>query len=116
MSAGDRGFTLLETIVALTIVVGSALPLLSLMSAEAVAREEAALRERRLEVAHEMLVQLSLLGRAELDRRLGGRRAGSVVTYVTRPEPDLYRVAVADSAAPAVELLATVLYRPDRSP
>lgn len=116
MRRAERGFTLLETLVALTLVVGAVLPLLALLRAETLARAEMAHRERRVEEAHATLVGLSLLPREELDRRLGSRPAGGFVVHVNRPEPELYRVAVADSADPSSELLVTVVHRARHAP
>jgi hypothetical protein len=55
---------------------------------------------------------MTLLTRADLDRRLGTHRIGEFAVEVQRPERTLYRIAIAGAEAGANELLVTVVYRP----
>jgi len=106
-----RGAVLLEALVALTVLglVGSSV--VSLLAASIRAEERAAGRERLLESADRVLIAMSLLDRRELDRRLGASELGEFLVVVTRPEATLYRLSIADRAAPDVELLVTVVHR-----
>ncbi len=49
--------------------------------------------------------------RNDLDRRLGRHPIGDLIAEVERPEPTLYRIALAQASAPDVEDLVTVVYR-----
>lgn len=113
MSRDERGVVLLEVLVALTLLVVSGVSVVSLLSASL--RSEMALAEREgtLREADRVLVALTLLARTDLDRRLGRHPAGPFVAEVRRPEPSLYRIGLRESDTAAVELLVTVVHRPD---
>lgn len=111
-SHARRGAILLECLVALTLVMLLGLPALALAKASIRALAESAAEERHLQQAERALAKASLLTRQELDLRLGSHRDDRFVINVQRPEHELYRLAVADTAAPQVELLVTVVHRP----
>lgn len=102
----------MEALMALAILSAAAISTITSLGA-ALANEEA-LREREHEIAEadRVLSAMSLLTRSDLDIRLGKREVKEFLVDVQRPEPSLYRVAVASPRAPQVELLVTVLYRP----
>jgi type II secretory pathway component PulJ len=112
MRHGRRGAVLLEILLALTLLVVTGATVVSLLSESL--RSEAALAEREatLRAADRTMAALALLGRADLDRRLGEHPAGRFVADVRRPEPSLYRIALRGSDTSAVELLVTVVHRP----
>ena len=58
-----------------------------------------------------VLAAMTLLKRVDLDRRIGRHEVGEFVLDVQRPERTLYRIAVAQTSAPQVEDLVTVVYR-----
>ncbi|PYP25412.1 MAG: hypothetical protein DMD55_12570, partial [Gemmatimonadetes bacterium] len=70
-------------------------------------------RERELVDEERLITAYALLKRTDLDRRLGTRAAGPYLVTVQRPEPTLYRVAIARSEMAQAEDLVTVLYRGD---
>jgi hypothetical protein len=105
--------TLLETMVALTILATGALALLEIGAAGARAETLAARLENELAAAERLLAAHTLLSRVDLDRRIGLRDAGDYVVGVQRPQSTLYRVAVSRAASPGVEVLVTVVYRPE---
>ncbi len=103
--------TLLEVLVALTIVSVAGIALVATLAAAVRAQRSAASAERTTSDANRLLAALSLLARTDLDRRLGTRHVGPFDVGVQRPEPTLYRIAVAERTAPDVELLVTVVHR-----
>ena len=109
----ERGTALLEVLVALAILATAGIGLASVVAAGLRAAEDARRRESRYADAAAVLARLALRDRRGLDIRLGRRVEGTVVTQVDRPRPGLYRLAVSDTAAPAGELLVTIVYRPD---
>ena len=113
-----RGVALLEVLVALAILSATGLSLAGLVGADVRAEQESRLREQALSAQGRALTALSLLGRQDLDRRLGRHRLGEFIVNVERPEATLYRIALADTIAPEVEALVTVVYRrePARAP
>ena len=111
MRRSDRGIALLETLVALAILSGAGLALLDLVTAGLRAERESRERERVLAVDDRILTALTLLTRAELDRRLGRHPLGELVADIQRPERTLYRIALAQQESPQVEDLVTVVYR-----
>lgn len=107
-----RGVILLEALVSLALVSTAGLAFAGLVR-EVQTREERLMdRERRLLEADRVLTAMSLLGRSDLDRRLGHHLTSGFTVEVQRPEPALYRVSVAETDAPEVELLVTIVYRP----
>lgn len=113
MSRGERAAVLLEVVVALTLLVVSGLSVVSLLSAAMRSEKELAGREAMMAEADHVLAALALLDRTDLDRRLGRHPAGGFVAEVRRPEPSLYRIALRSTDTAAVELLVTVVHRPD---
>jgi hypothetical protein len=66
-----------------------------------------------LRAADRVLTAMTLLGRTDLDRRIGRHPVGEFEVHVSRPERVLYRIAIAAAAAPERTLLATVVHRPE---
>lgn len=112
MPRDNRGMTLLEILVALAVVATAGVSLVAALGATARAQRSAELAERTTAEASRVLAAVSLLSRADLDRRLGLRAIGRFEVGVQRPEPALYRIAIAERETPAVELLVTVVHRP----
>lgn len=112
MRTGERGAALLESLVALAILAVAGVSLIGLLVDASRGERKFELRDARSERAEQVLVTLSLEDKRGLDIRLGRRSAGEFVTDVERPEQGLYRLAVADSAAPDSPLLVTVVFRP----
>ena len=111
-SRGQRGAALLEAMIALAILATAGLGTVGLIAAGLRSERDAVDRERTVAAADRVLTASTLLLRAELDQRLGDRRVGELIVRVARPEPALYRIAVASVAHPEMELLTTVVYRP----
>lgn len=113
MRPAERGAILLEVLVALTLLLVSGLTVVSLLSESLGSEGRLAEREAALRAADRTLAALALLGRSDLDRRLGRHAAGNFVAEIRRPEPTLYRIALRETDSAAVELLVTVVHRPD---
>ncbi len=111
MPRRNRGWALLEVLVAMAILSASGLALVGLVSAGLGAERDARARERTLATEDRVLAALSLLKREELNRRLGRHGLGEFVVDIERPEPTLYRIALAQVRSPDVEDLVTVVYR-----
>jgi type II secretory pathway component PulJ len=110
---GERGAALLEVIVALAILASAGTALIGLLGQALQAESELRDRERALRAAERVLTAAALLTRTDLDRRLGRHPVGELLLEVQRPRPTLYRLAVSLGSAPAVEMLVTVVYRPE---
>lgn len=106
-----RGAILLECLVAMTLVMVLGLPALALSRNAVTALAESAREERAATRADASLAAITLLKREELDQRIGWHQIGGFAARIQRPERDLYRIALADTTAPDVELLVTVVYR-----
>lgn len=113
MRPAERGTILLEVLVAMTLLLVSGLTLVSLLSESLGSETRLAEREATIRAADRTLAALALLGRNDLDRRLGSHDAGSFVAEIRRPEPSLYRIALRESDSASTELLVTVVHRPD---
>jgi hypothetical protein len=104
---------LLEAMIALAILGSAGAAAVGLVAAglrsAAVGRE----RERTVMNADRVLAATTLLLRSDLDRRLGERQVGEFAVRIERPEPTLYRTAIAETSHPSTELLVTVVYRPE---
>jgi type II secretory pathway component PulJ len=111
MPGTSRGVALLEVLVALALLSATGLALAELVGAGLHSEQDSRSRERTLATEERALAALSLLGRSDLDRRLGRHRLGEFVVNVDRPEATLYRIALADTIASDVEALVTVVYR-----
>jgi len=107
----NRGVALLEVLVAMAILSASGLAFVGLVSAGLGAERDARARERTLATEDRVLAALSLLKREDLDRRLGRHALGEFAVEIERPEPTLYRIALAQAQSPEVEDLVTVVYR-----
>ena len=107
----ERGVTLIEAIVALTIVSISLTAMLhavgTAMWQEAMTRD----REEHLERAGRVLATYALMSRAELDQRNGQQPVREFLVRVQRPRARLYRLSLADSLYPDQELLVTLVFR-----
>jgi len=115
MRPAERGVVLLEILAAVLILTVAGLSLVALTAAAARATAAAQDRERTQVDEDRLLAAYSLLGRGDLDVRLGSRVVGPYLVQVERPERALYRIAVAEQRAPTVEDLVTVVYRPEPS-
>lgn len=108
---GERGVALLEVLVALMILTTVGTGLVAVVASALDSAERARTREARFIAATRTLTRLTFQDKHGLDIRLGKRVEGSVVTWVDRPRPGLYRLAVSDTAAPGDELLVTAVHR-----
>jgi type II secretory pathway pseudopilin PulG len=108
----ERGVVLLEALVALAILGTAGVALVGLGRAAVEAQRRAAETEVTLAAADRLLTATTLLRRQELDQRLGDHAVGEFVVHIQRPEPALYRLAIAEVNAPETEMLVTVVYRP----
>jgi hypothetical protein len=108
-----RGSALIEVLVALVILASVGVSTLGHVTAVIDAQQRARSRELLQLNGERVLAATTLLTRHDLDLRLGERAVGAFVVVVTRPQPSLYRIAVAQAAAPAVEDLVTIVFRPD---
>jgi hypothetical protein len=108
----DRGFALLEAILALAMLTGSGLVTIGVVR-QALAIESG-LRSREAVIldADRVLTAMSLLSRSDLDRRLGDREVRGFGVRVSRPTATMYRVSVRENRAASGELLVTLLHRP----
>jgi type II secretory pathway pseudopilin PulG len=113
---GRRGIALLEALVALAILSIGGLSMLEVVGAAERDRVRVEADERSVVAADRVMTAMSLLTREDLDRRLGSHPVGEFAVTVARPEPTLYRIAIADTLVPGVELMATVVYRPAPGP
>lgn len=113
MRRADQGIALLEVIVALAILAGAGTALVAAVGAALRSEAELYQREAALMAAGRVLAAMTLLTREDLDRRLGDRAVGELVVGVQRPEPALYRIGIRDGDALDVEMLVTVVYRPE---
>jgi hypothetical protein len=110
MPGNARGAVLLEVLAAVAIFASAAVTTVGLLAQLADGTRRAQEAERAVADQERLLTAYWLLTRDDLDRRLGPRAVGLYVVEVQRPEPDLYRVSVGDSAGPE---LVTLLHRPE---
>ena len=113
MWRAERGVALLEVLAATLILSVAGLGLVQLTAGATLALRVAAMRERELADEERLLTAYTLLSSTEFDRRLGDREVGPYRLSVQRPEPHLYRIAIARKAARATEDLVTVVLRPE---
>jgi hypothetical protein len=102
---------LLEVLVGIALLGSAGLGVVLALRQATVAEAAAAQAERHSAVADRLLSAMTLLRPGELDQRIGTHRIGEFVIHVARPEPTLYRIALADTAAADHELLTTVVFR-----
>lgn len=112
MPGGERGMTLLEVIVALSLLAGVGTAFVAAFGGALRSEDQLRRREMTLLDGDRVLTAMTLLTRNELDQRLGHHPAGEFIVAVQRPEPALYRIAISEAAVPDVEMLVTVVYRP----
>lgn len=110
---GERGGALLEVLVAVLVLATGGLACASLVATGLETVEAARAREPRYAAAGQLLARLAGRDRRELDLRLGERSEGELLTNVQRPRPGLYRLAVRHVDAPEVDLLVTIVHRPE---
>jgi type II secretory pathway component PulJ len=103
---------LLEVLVAIVILAVAGLAAMQAVADALSSEARLGLRERELADADRLLSAYSVLGRRDLDLRLGTRVVGDWSVEVQRPRPALYRVSLARADASDVEVLVTVLFRP----
>ncbi len=111
-----QGIALLDALVALTILSGSALSLTAVLRQAVQAQTALSHEEELLDNADRLLAAMTLLGAGDLDQRLGSRTLGAFVTTVQRPERGLYRIAIAEGDSPGRILLVTVVHRAPPEP
>ena len=106
----DRsGTILLEAVVALAIVAGAAVVLLSLALQSVASAEQLRTSEERLIAASAFLEKVALWSSTEYDQRLGDRQQGQWRLRILRTTPVLYELTLKD--VHGVELLRTAQYR-----
>lgn len=103
---------LLDALVALAILSTAGVAFVGLGRAASESERKAVAAEETLDAADRVLTATTLLRKPELDQRLGQHSVGEFTVNIQRPELGLYRLAIAESTAPEVELLVTVVYRP----
>jgi type II secretory pathway component PulJ len=108
----NGGVALLEVLIALTIVSVTGLSVVGALHDAVIAEQGLAAREREMARADQLLSAYALLDRRGLEQRIGSQVDGNTRITVQRPTATLFRVSVADTAAPDVEVLVTVLHRP----
>ncbi len=108
------GAVLLEVMVALAVLatVGGTAAWMCSESIRAVGRAHAA--EAEIRRAQRFLSAVSLWPREDLDRHLGGTAQGPWRLHVERVRPDLYEIALTDTASSRA-LLESALYRVEES-
>jgi type II secretory pathway pseudopilin PulG len=109
----EPGIALLEVLVALVILSTAGTALVELIGAGLRAERDAYEREQTLAAEDRVLAAMAVLKREDLDERLGRHPVGEFFVEVERPEPTLYRIALAEAHAPDLEDLVTVVYRPE---
>ena len=106
------GAVLMEAMVAVVILAVAGTTAVTLVSqgADSVRRAREADVEAR--EASALMHAVALWTREDLDRRLGSRAQGPWRLSIQRPDPELYDLALMDSAGTRV-ILRTSLFRPD---
>jgi len=108
------GATLLEVIVALTILATAGLAAVTVTREALHAVQHAREADRDVMRASAFLEVVALWPREDLDQRLGDRPQGPWRLRIDRPLPTLYEVTLSDSARRRA-ILRTSLYRPEAS-
>lgn len=101
----QRGALLLEAMLALTILATVAVAMLGAIAAATAVDGRFQAAEREMARADRLLAGYTLLGRTDLERRIGTAPAGEFIVVVTRPERELFRVAIARGPTGQRELL-----------
>ena len=105
------GMALLEVMVALAVLSIAGVGTVSALRAAGLETTRMEDGERRLRDEDRILTAMSLLEADELDRRLGSHEVGAYLVSVSRPERQLYRIAIVSRDAPGYEDLVTIVYR-----
>lgn len=105
MRSRDAGFTLLEVLIALSIVSIAGLAAIAKVGVASGMLRQVAQQENEVESAHSLMATATMWSRHELDQRLGSTRMGALFLSVSRPRLGLYRLAVRSEQ----ELLVTVV-------
>lgn len=100
------GFTLIEVLVALSVVSVAGLATIDYVGAASVALRTAIALEAEMEAANNVMVTAVTWSRDDLDRRIGSTSIGGLALVVSRPRPELYRLVVRSSR----DLLVTVVH------
>lgn len=103
------GATLLEVIVALTILAAAGLAAMGSVRESVDAVERAAVVDREVRAASAFLEAVTLWSRTELDQRLGDRRQGPWWLRIDRASETVYAISLSDSLHR--EILRTSLFR-----
>lgn len=107
------GFTLLELIVAITLLGTVGTALVALVRQTRATMDQALASEMRVRHASRTLHELSRETRAQLERRIGRRRSDAYEVRVDRESHDLFALALVDTAT-GVVLVETIVHRPRR--
>lgn len=110
----EAGAALLEAMVSLAIIAASGVSAVTALDAALDSEWRLRNEELSLNRADRLLTAAALLGREDLDRRLGRHPVGDFVMEVQRPERVLYRISLSEVARPEREVLVTVVYRPEQ--
>lgn len=103
---------LLETLVALVMLMTAGATIVALAVEASHATGHAAAAERELRRANGFFVAVTLWPREDLDRHLGSHEQGPWRLEVERSTPALYTLTLSDSLG-ARTLLRTIVYRPE---
>ncbi len=112
LSAHRNGTTLLEAIVALTLIGLIGLAALELVRHAAVSATTLEREEREMLAAANLFNGATTWSTRELDRRLGAHEQGRWTLEIQRTSPTLYELSLRDSTGMR-ELLRTALFRPE---
>ena len=102
------GFALLEVLLALTILAVTGLMIAASARVALDAERHSEAEEQRVSSASRVLAASTLLTKPQLDQRVGEHRVGEFSVRIQRPEPSLYRIAVADTGI-GRELVVTIV-------
>lgn len=112
MARARSGLTLIEALIALTILSVAGIAMLSLARATSNSVLRALSAEAEINQASALLDAVTLWSREDLDRHLGTRQQGPWLMHVDRDDRFIYEVSLRDSTDHH-ELLRTMLYRPE---
>lgn len=113
MRNDERGVMLLDAMIAIAILASAGVSMVALLGQALRMEHTLRAQEHDLHGAARVLTAAAMLTRRDLDRRLGRHPVGEFALEVQRPRPTLYRLAVIAEQTPTVEMLVTVVYRPE---